>query len=159
MTEQQPPTPLIAFLAGRGPDGRGRTIDQVLGFSDPEIERHHDFIQWLFPLPTASSAVPHAPMLSPAEIAAIRDAPHLRQAIQRALERMSAFYARNDHWLVRHDHNHLRITRILHSAGLLLGHEPARAFHALIGKRVEAAGNPVSEVNVAFWREALGTSR
>src|SRR4051812_43432996 len=130
--EQQPTAPLLAFLAGRAPDGKGRMIEQVLGFSDRDIERHHDFIQWLFPLPTRSGAVPDAPILSPAETEAIRRDARLQQPIRRALDRMSDFYSRNDHWLVRHDHNHLRITRIIRSASLLLGNEPARSFHALI---------------------------
>lgn len=144
-------TPLLAFLAGEGRDGAGRTLEEVLAFDDLAIERHHDFIQWLFPLPEPSGANPTAPVLS----AAVRADPRLQAAVERALRRMSSFYAATAHWLVAHDHNHLRITRIIRSSGLLLGREPATRFHRLALARNASAASPVSETSLRFWRSAL----
>ena len=62
---------LHAYLAGRGRDDRGRTLDEVLAFSDADLERVHDYVQWLFPLPTRSLAQPGAPVLAAADIEAI----------------------------------------------------------------------------------------
>ena len=60
-----------AYLAGGGRDGRGRTAEEVLALPDLDLERIHDWVQWLFPLPTRSAAVPGSPVLDPAEIATI----------------------------------------------------------------------------------------
>lgn len=57
------PEPIRAFLRGEGPDGRGRRLDEVLVFDDAGIESVHDFIQWLFPLPDLSQAVPGSSVL------------------------------------------------------------------------------------------------
>ena len=56
--------PIVTFLEGEGPDDRGRSLFDVLAFDDAALERNHDFIQWLFPLPEPSSAVPDAPVLT-----------------------------------------------------------------------------------------------
>ena len=50
--------PVTAFLEGEGVDARGRSIFDVLGMDNVALERTHDFIQWLFPLPEPSAAVP-----------------------------------------------------------------------------------------------------
>ncbi|HXF54312.1 MAG TPA: opioid growth factor receptor-related protein [Hyphomicrobiaceae bacterium] len=148
-------TALLGFLAGEGRDGAGRTLEEVLAFDDRAIERHHDFIQWLFPLPEPSGANPAAPVLTAAEIAAVRADPGLQAAIKRALQRMSAFYAATSHWLVPDDHNHLRITRIIRSSGLLLGREAAEQFYRLVLARNASTASPVSERSRQFWRTAL----
>jgi len=145
---------IVDFLEGRGVDGRGRTLDQVLAFDDAALERHHDFIQWLFPLSEPSGAVAGSPVLSPGDVAAIRTSTVSANGLQRAAARMAAFYRGNDHWLVRFDHNHLRITRILKSLRLLLGDAPADAFRRGVLDRVEAAGGPVDATAVRHWLRA-----
>jgi hypothetical protein len=148
--------PLHAFLAGVGRDGRNRLASDVLGFSDGELEAVHDYIQWLFPLSTRSAAQPHSPVLTAAEIAAIRTDPRAVDTLQKATERMLRFYRGTQWWLTSHDHNHLRITRILRSLCLLLGSEEARSFHYAILELHTAAGSPVNSRNLRFWEEAVG---
>lgn len=150
------PGPIQAFLAGHGPDGSGRRLDAVLAFDDARIEGVHDFIQWCFPLSEASRAVPGAPVLGVAEARAIRADPRARDGLRAALARMRRFYADTDHWLTSHDHNHLRITRILAAVRDLLGDEPARAFHAFVTARNAAAGSPINPASLRFWAAALG---
>lgn len=146
---------LLEFLGGEGTDGAGRTLKEVLAFDDRALERHHDFIQWLFPLPERSGANPGAPVLTDADIAAVRASPRLRGAVEKALGRMTRFYAANDHWLTAHDHNHLRITRIIRSVGTLLGPEAAQQFFDRISEREAAAGHPVSPRNRRYWQDAM----
>lgn len=147
--------PIHAFLAGRGSDGRGRRLADVLGFDDARIEGVHDFVQWLFPLREASRAVPGSPVLAAAEAEAIRADPAAREGFERGLARMARFYAGTEGWLTGFDHNHLRITRILTAARDLLGADAARAFHADLAARDDAAGNPINRESRAFWRRAL----
>jgi hypothetical protein len=146
--------PLHAYLAGAGRDGRGRLIADVLALSDERLEAIHDYIQWLFPLPTRSGAQPDAPTLTAAEIEAIRTDSRATDNLQRAADRMLRFYGGTDWWLAPHDHNHLRITRIIRSLRLLLGSDPARRFHRAVLALNDAAGSPVNAGSLRFWAEA-----
>jgi hypothetical protein len=148
------PSDLVMFIAGQGRDGAGRMFDEVLAMSDADLERHHDYIQWLFPLPTPSGALPGSPIMTEADRLLICSDPMLIGQMQRALDRITAFFVGNTHWLVFHNHNHLRITRIISSVGLLIGPEAAHDFHQTIVARVRAMGGPVSPVSQRYWREA-----
>ncbi len=148
--------PIYAFLRGTGRDGRGRRLADVLAFDDARIEAVHDFIQWLFPLAERSRAVPGAPVLGEAEAAAIRGDPQAQAGLRAGLQRMARFYAGTEGWLTGHDHNHLRITRIIAAARDLLGPGDAAAFHAGIMARVTAAGGAVNRDSLRYWRAALG---
>lgn len=147
--------PIHAFLAGLGTDGRGRTLAEVLAFDNARLEAVHDYIQWLFPLREASRAVPGSPVLTAAEADAIRADPRALGGLRQALARMARFYDETDDWLTGHDHNHLRITRILGATRDLLGAEAARAFHERIRERDRAAGGPVDRESLRFWERAL----
>src|SRR4051794_27299067 len=94
--------PLHAYLAGTGRDGRGRLAADVLAFSDDGLEAVHDYIQWLFPLPTRSAAQPHSPVLMEAEIQAIKADPQAVETLRRAAERMLRFYQDTRWWLSPH---------------------------------------------------------
>ena len=147
--------PIHAFLAGHGRDGRGRLLSEVVAFDDARIEGVHDFIQWCFPLPEASRAVAGAPILAETEAAAIRADAQARAGLRSALARMDRFYRDTDGWLASHDHNHLRITRILSATRALLGEDDAAAFHAAVTRRNAEAGSPINADSLAFWKKAL----
>ncbi|GAA0867943.1 hypothetical protein GCM10009116_02770 [Brevundimonas basaltis] len=146
--------PILAFLEGEGPDGRGRTLFEVLAFNDVALEQTHDFIQWLFPLPEPSGAIPDAPVLSGVDIQAIRDSTLAQCALAAATDRMVAFYRATHDWLMPNDHNHLRITRIIRSLRMLVGDEQADAFKAAILARVEETRAPVSARSRGYWQTA-----
>ena len=148
--------PIQAFLAGSGRDGGGRRLADVLAFDDAQVEGVHDFIQWCFPLDEPSRAVPGAPVLTAAAAEAIRVDASAREGLRAALERMRSFYERTDGWLRAHDHNHLRITRILAAVRALLGRDEAMAFHAFVTERNAAAGAPINPDSLRFWDRALG---
>ncbi|WP_119391601.1 opioid growth factor receptor-related protein [Taklimakanibacter lacteus] len=142
------------FLTGEGHDHRGRRLADVLALDDSALERSHDYIQWLFPLPEASRFNASAPVLRSDDIALIRADGKAGANLQRARDRMLAFYSENDHWLVPFDHNHLRITRIIRCLALCRGIEEAESFHRRILALVEAAGGPVNQDSLRYWREA-----
>jgi hypothetical protein len=146
--------PVLAFLEGEGRDGRGRTVFDVLGLDDAALELNHDFIQWLFPLPEPSGAVPDAPVLTGDDMQAIHDSVMAQCALAAATDRMEAFYRATHAWLRPHDHNHLRITRIIRSLRLLRGDAEADAFRAAILSMVEATGAPVSARSLGYWTTA-----
>jgi len=149
-----PKRPLHAFLSGSGRDARGRLVADVFRFSDEELERHHDYIQWLFPLPTRSAAQPGAPVLTSAEIEAIQADHRASDTLMKAMERMLRFYRETNDWLRWQDHNHLRITRIINSLRLLAGPDAACRFYEAILVLHDSAGAPVNHQSLRYWAEA-----
>ncbi|KAF2397642.1 hypothetical protein EJ06DRAFT_129858 [Trichodelitschia bisporula] len=123
-------------------DWYGRSLTDILNFTDNELEHFHDYIQILFPLPEPSGFV-SAPRLTPDIVAAFRadDATGaaLRGNLRLAFLRMIDFFGlaiedeegeccvttgpgwqeRRWIWVRRFDHNHLRITRILRCLRIL----------------------------------------
>jgi len=130
--------PLILFLLDEGHDHRHRTLAEILAWDDSALERTHDYIQWLFPLPEASRFSLDAPVLNAAAARFIGSNAKARRNLLAARDRMLDFYQGNRHWLVPFDHNHLRITRIIRCLALCLGEEEARGFHEIIMQLVEA---------------------
>ena len=145
---------VLGFLNGTAADIHGRTFDDVMAFSDEQIERTHNFIQWLFPLIEPSLSVPGSPYLSDAEITAIKDSSAAVANLNIAAYWFLDFLARNQHWIKPYDHNHLRITRAIKSLRLLSGNEAADRFKAAV---IGLAGDGIELVNGRarqFWEGA-----
>ncbi|MGA7523234.1 MAG: opioid growth factor receptor-related protein [Acidobacteriaceae bacterium] len=169
-----PPHPLIAFYRDGASDDRGRTLTEILSWSDDRLEDVHDFIQWLFPLPERSGANPGAPTLDAATIETFHATPAMRERLHQAFERMLRFYGlawtasaaggaverlpnfreRAQNWLWPVNHNHLRLTRILRST-LLLGLEPeSRALFHTLNALYREFPDRVAALTHAFWSDA-----
>jgi Opioid growth factor receptor (OGFr) conserved region len=161
---------LIAFYRDGARDDAGRTLDEILAWPDDELEAVHDFIQWLFPLPERSGANPAAPVLDENTIHAFRNSAQMQENLRRAFLRMLAFYGltwtegrvaraadfenRAENWLWPSNHNHLRITRMLRSLGLLgLEAESVAFFHAL-DLIYQNFPQRITARTFAFWRDA-----
>jgi hypothetical protein len=171
-------TLLVNFYAGVGCDNRGRVLSVIQRWSDEELERTHDYIQWLFPLTEQSAFNSHAPILDVETIREFRVRPELRENLRASLVRMLAFFGfrlledepfrvvpaadfaeRAQNWLTPANHNHLRITRILKSLRLLGLEEEAaalfRCLEGLHGKESRATRPRISEETFRYWRSAL----
>lgn len=145
---------ILRFLEGHGRDARGRSISDVHKFDRVMLERHHDFIQWLFPLPEPSNAVPGSPILTASDIAAIAASDLAQANLSISTELMLTFYRRSTHWLAASDHNHLRITRIIKSLRLLAGAEAANSFRNEIFEMASTDSATVSATSLGYWRAA-----
>jgi hypothetical protein len=145
---------LAAFLADRGPDDRGRKLADVLSQSDQWLERVHDWVQWVFPLPEGSQSVWDAPRLTTEELTAIVGDPQALDGFRRALKRVTTFLERDQSWLRYEDHNHKRITRIIASTRLILGDDEARRFRDRMLSLNHASGSPISQRTLSFWWHA-----
>ena len=82
---------ITAFLESDGSDVAGHTVADVLAFDDDHLERRHDFIQWLFPLPEPSVAVPGSPVLEPEDVEALRGDERAHASLRRGAARMAEF--------------------------------------------------------------------
>src|ERR1700730_17438308 len=150
-------------------------------WSDDDLERTHDYIQWLFPLAESSGFNRDAPLLDDKTIGQFRENSGLRRRLETSLVRMLAFYGleihatapltvrqapnfaeRSENWLTPSNHNHLRITRILKSLKLLgLGEQAKALFDCLADICREESGKVVpgiAEESFAFWQAAVGES-
>ena len=156
---------LLDFFDGTGRDGAGRTHADILALSDEELQRHHDFVQWLFPNPKPSPVNPSAPVLTPEAARAIADSPARKARAIAGFDRMLAFYgfARDgdgvgphdgvrNHWLRPGDHNHLRITRILTFLGAIGEKKLAEAW---LARLEDLPRETVSPATRDFWRSAV----
>ena len=145
---------VVGFLRGEGVDRAGRTVGDVLAFDDAQLEARHDFIQWLFPLAEPSGAVPGSPVLSEADVAAIRASAAAQANLRAGAERMLAFYRASEAWLRSYDHNHLRITRIIRSLRLLAGDTEADGFRAAILDLARTHGASINATTLRYWDAA-----
>ena len=162
---------LLAFYAGKGTDDRGRRIDEIWSFSHEELEAAHDYIQWLFPLRERSAFNPGAPLLDDEAIARFREDTALRDNLERSLRLMLDFYglaiagheilrvptfgARSRVWLTPHNHNFLRLTRILRSLSLLGLHDRATQLLACLEGIDQLKPNIIGDETLRYWRRAV----
>ena len=165
---------LIAFYRGDGRDHRGRLLSHIHQYSNESLERHHDYIQWLFPLQEPSAANPEAPLLTSADIAAFAVDESLRKALIRSFRLMLQCYSlelvedgdtitvrQGDFfdeysriWLTPGNHNFLRITRILRSLSLLGLQQHAVAFLKCLEDIYAEEQKTIGETTMSYWRRA-----
>ena len=171
--------PIVRFYDPhlKAPDAQGRSLSEILSWSDSRLEFSHDYIQTLFPLPERSPIDPSAPVIDHATFTAFRSRPELRLCLRLALERICQFYgfrfqgtgehdslriekqsngrfeARARNWISRFNHNHLRITRIIRCLRVLGLDEEAKAFFDAV-KQVHDEIGRISDRSLMFWTRA-----
>ena len=162
---------LLAFYRGQSPDSAGRTLDDILGWSDDDLEEVHDFIQWLFPLPEPSRYNADAPLLTQDDIDAFHAEPRLQENLRRSFERILTFLGLAwqegaviegrwfksrcaDVWAFP-NHNWLRITRILRSLRLLSLEADAQALYEWLESTYLRRRFPIGEDTFAYWQDAV----
>jgi hypothetical protein len=166
-------SPVVEFYAGRQPDYLGRTLDEILGWDDERLESIHDFIQVLFPNFESSGVTPEAPTLTLDALQAFATDAGLRGNLLRAFDRLLAFYGltsdarsgeigpaanfvqRAPTWLSPHNHNYLRITRILKCLGCLALPHVAAAFLRGLFEVYGKYGSAIGPATLSYWREAV----
>jgi len=142
---------IVGFLEGKTPDHRGRILAMLLQQTDHQAETTHDYIQCLFPLDEPSRSVNGAPVLTELEIDEIRDSSLAQANLAKSARWFLGFLERNNHWITKYNHNHLRITRVIKSLRLLASDEAADGFRdkvlALAGDNL----NLVDQKARGFW--------
>ena len=86
---------ILKFLEGETEDIHGRTILDIWAFNDAQIEREHNFIQWLFPTSIPSVSVPGSPVLSASEIREIRESETAIDNLHKSADWYFEFLERN----------------------------------------------------------------
>ena len=168
----------MTFYRGDGRDHRGRSLSDIHEFDFSELECHHDYIQWLFPLPEPSGANASAPLLSKDDIAAFESDDSLRRALLHSFRLMLQFYGldlvdgsadvevvlgasfneRSGLWLARGNHNVLRVTRMLRSLTLLGCSSYAVAFRECLDRIYAENPETIGSTTIGYWRRAVTTT-
>ena len=139
------------FLTHRGKDFKDRTLQDIWSYSDKEIERRHDFIQVIFPLNKPSQAVSHGYYLDTQDLVnQIKTNKEAVTNISRSSQWFFSFLERNMYWNTRHDHNQLRITRVIECLRLLVSDEEADNFYNNVLELIED-NNQVNTRTLNFW--------
>ena len=142
------------FLTHRGKDFKDRTLQDIWSYSDKEIERRHDFIQVIFPLNKPSQAVSHGYYLDTQDLVnQIKTNKEAVTNILRSSQWFFSFLERNMYWNTRHDHNQLRITRVIECLRLLVSDEEADNFYNNVLELIED-NNQVNTRTLNFWSNA-----
>ena len=144
-------TEIVGFLEGGTPDYRGRILAMLLQQTDQQAERTHDYIQWLFPLDEPSRSINGVPVLTELEIDEIRQSSLAQINLAKSARWFLGFLERNDHWITKYNHNHLRITRIIKSLRLLASDEAADEFRDKVLALAVDNLNLIDQKARGFW--------
>jgi hypothetical protein len=143
---------IIEFLKGTGADDKGRKLDDILALSDAQLEYSHDIIQWLFPLNERSMHNWDAPVLTEADLVELKTE-EVRQGILKAFDRFTRFY-NNPQWLTPHNHNYLRLTRMLKCLGLAGLEKEKSSLRKALNVIYMQHNKVIGETTKKYWDEA-----
>ena len=147
---------IYKFLKGLEPDDKGRLIHQIWDFSDTEIEGTHDFIQRIFPLNEPSTmSLNKFYVEDSALIERIRMDPIITNNFIASKNFFLGFLSRNDHWQRYHNHNQLRITRIIKSLLLFVSRDEAESFYKNVLSLINSNASIPTKA-YEHWDHALG---
>ena len=147
-------TEIVSFLEGKAPDHRGRILAMLLQQTDHQAETTHDYIQWLFPLDEPSRSVNGAPVLTELEIDQIRQSSLAQANLAKSARWFLGFLERNDHWIIKYNHNQLRITRVIKSLRLLASDKAADEFKNIVFEYLGDDLNLIDPKARSFWNSA-----
>ena len=178
MSSTYPTNSLIRFY--ESPDGGtdiyNQTLDEILAWTDAQLERSHDYIQTMFPIPEDSPFNPSAPIIDKLTFEAFRSRPELRERLMQSFVRILRFYgfeprpvddtqgwevvqaanfeSASRNWVMKFNHNHLRITRILRSLRVLGLEDEAAAFFEALKTLHHTSEGVLSQRSFMFWTRA-----
>lgn len=184
MSQNSSPAQLVQFYDPtlNAPDEEGRTLSSILTWPDSRLEDCHDYIQQIFPLPEQSPYNPSAPLISPEIFSAFRQRADLRGQLRQSFIRILSFYGLEQRisaadsgsiedvvleivkapnfdeasrrWIIRFDHNHLRITRIIRCLRVLGLEQEAEAFFLTLARVYQSCEGKISKRSLTFWTRA-----
>ena len=145
---------IVGFLEGKTPDHRGRILAMLLQQPDHRAEATHDYIQWLFPLDEPSRSVNGAPVLTELDIDEIKESILAQGNLAKSASWFLGFLERNNHWITKYNHNHLRITRVIKSLRLLASDKAADEFKDKVFVYLGDDLNLIDPKARSFWNSA-----
>lgn len=149
---------LIEFYLHNGPDNHGRSLKEMWSWDNYQLERTHDYIQWMFPTTTPSQYNLDAPLIDQETIDAFRNSSELQSYLTTSsfiFERFLDLDNPKAHWLTNKNHNFLRITRVIESLMTLYCRPRGHQFFG----RVEKAYIKSEICPISYWSNMMLTHR
>lgn len=168
---------LVDFYLHGGQTDHRHTLKDIMGYDDYNLERGHNYIQWLLPTATASQRQPKSPILTWPTALALTNSPNFAPRYWAAVKKMLAFWEipfkesgecslvpqkieRVPFWAITpNDHNQLRISRVLESTRLLGGKSSGSEFSKRLmdelARFATRNDHRLSARNVAYWYKAV----
>jgi hypothetical protein len=154
---------IVNFLCFNDSDHKFRRFVDYLSFTHQELEKNHDYIQWMFPLHEASKFNRDCPVLTPEIVNEAKGYASLQSRLESAVKRMESFYGIGDHFDIdtqkKHfkngNHNMLRITRIIRSLRLLEQDDLAKQFYDNALLAAMLAKEEIDSVTRQYWIKAM----
>jgi hypothetical protein len=142
------------FLELNATDHKGRTLHDMWAFSDSQIEQIHDFIQLVFPLNKPSRSNFNGPYLdNDSATTRIRASQIAKDNLVKSSHWFLSFLDRNHQWQNRHNHNQLRVTRMIESLRLLVSDDQAERCKSTVFRMI-LDKNLINETTLVFWGKA-----
>lgn len=151
---------IIDFLEGSTKDYRDRTYGNILSCSDTKMEECHDQVQWIFPLHEESNFASTYPVLTHDIVQKAKQSENVKDNLIKAKNRMEKFYAigefedvdKQRKWCRNHNHNLLRITRIIRCLRIFGLETESKDFYRKVMKAADKFG--VSNTTIHYWNKA-----
>jgi hypothetical protein len=157
---------LINFFLGYSTDSQGRSIQDILSFSEADLEDNHDFIQWIFPTIEHSQYNFNAPVISEnfklllkKNTTAQRNFCKTCQLFQNFIgieckTRVGSLLLNKQKRMFfdRPSHNLLRITRVLNSLNQVGKKNCSKKLFNQLEKIIIANPNKISPKSIEFWK-------
>lgn len=147
---------LYSFYNNDGLDNHGRTIHDMIAMTDEQLEKSHNAIQWIFPLNEPSLHNRTAPLLDDETIEALKNSTTFDVTFQYVSIRFLSFL-RNTYprWIHPHNHNYLRITRVIRSCYLLGQSHWAHLFYKMAIQWANEYPEEIGLTTLRYWKEAM----
>lgn len=144
-------TPLIYFYLGTG--NPYYISDILYKWNDDDWEKHHDFIQWLFPTTTKSKYNIDAPLLTFADAEMFRKYQTIKNLLGTAVAKYEQFIFRTKS-LTCFNHNFLRISRVIQCLKELGFDDLAKKFYDSVLRECKVKGS-----HITIWKDIFENTK
>lgn len=163
---------LIEFYKNQTKNIYGFTLEQMWNFTLKELEKRHNYIQWMFPLDKPSRFEEMAPVLDENTINIMLNDKLIIENLKKSFAviinlygltydkenksilRASDFQEKAKVWLTENNHNFARISRILKSLTIFKCHDEAQMFFNILTE-IKRENPTILDCSYLFWKESL----
>lgn len=162
---------LLEYYRNERADVHGRMLSDLWEYSLEKKEDEHQYIQWMWPIKSASRAQPGAlgPVIDNEFAKRLQADKKVQECARTSFKKMLEFYGlhydekakrvvlaknfneRSNVWLTRDNHNHYRITRILESLGHFGLRTEAKAFFQCLKQLKIEMMDSISNASMEMW--------
>lgn len=166
MVEERLKTNIVEFYRGERGNNNGIMIDEIMTWTDGQLEMDHDYIQWIFPSNEPSMLNGDAPVMTREQSEVFQADPELQEKVKQAFIKFLGFLRfqlvqdddqvvieaaeESPWWTRRFNHTMLRVTRMIKSLRLTGLEKYALAFW----EAVQPFKPVLSENTWNYWHDA-----